>query len=91
MVLPAPAVGSSGGQSQVWLIDQGVLVRRAITLGRRDEAGGRVEVLDSLAADTQVLAARFDNLREGAPAQVVAARTPPAAPGGALPPATAVR
>ena len=91
MVLPAPAVGSSGGQSQVWLIEQGVLVRRAITLGRRDEAGGRVEVLDGLAADAQVLAARFDNLREGAPARVVAARTPPAAPGVALPPATAVR
>ena len=91
MVLPAPAVGSSGGQAQVWLIEQGVLVRRAITLGRRDEAGGRVEVRDGLAADAQVLAARFDNLREGAPARVVAARTPPAAPGVALPPATAVR
>lgn len=91
MVLPAPAVGSSGGQSQVWLIDQGVLVRRAITLGRRDEAGGRIEVLDGLAADAQVLAARFDNLREGAPARVVAARTPPVASGVAPPPASAVR
>ena len=91
MVLPVPAVASTGGQSQVWLIDQGVLVRRAITLGRRDDAGGRVEVLDGLAADAQVLAARFDNLREGAPARVVAARTPPAAPGVALPPAASVR
>ena len=91
MVLPVPAVASTGGQSQVWLIDQGVLVRRAITLGRRDEAGGRVEVLDGLAADAQVLAARFDNLREGAPARVVAAHTPPAAPGVALSPAASVR
>lgn len=91
MVLPVPAVGSTGGQSQVWLIDKGVLVRRAITLGRRDEAGGRVEVLDGLAADAQVLAARFDNLREGAPALVVAARTPPGVSGVAPPPATAVR
>ena len=91
MVLPVPAVASTGGQSQVWLIDQGVLVRRAITLGRRDDAGGRVEVLDGLAADAQVLAARFDNLREGAPARVVAARTPPAAPGVALSPAASVR
>ena len=91
MVLPVPAVASTGGQSQVWLIDQGVLVRRAITLGRRDDAGGRVEVLEGLAADAQVLAARFDNLREGAPARVVAARTPPAAPGVALPPAASVR
>lgn len=91
MVLPLPAVGSTGGQSQVWLIDQGLLVRRAITLGRRDEAGGRVEVLDGLAADAQVLAARFDNLREGAPALVVAARGPAVASGVAAKPATAVR
>jgi RND family efflux transporter MFP subunit len=91
MVLPLPAVGSTGGQSQVWLIDQGLLVRRAITLGRRDEAGGRVEVLDGLAADAQVLAARFDNLREGAPALVVAARVPAVASGVAAKPATAIR
>jgi RND family efflux transporter MFP subunit len=83
LVLPAPAVGSTGGQSQVWLIDKGVLLRRAVTLGRRDEAGGRVEVLDGLDPDAQVLAARFDNLREGAPALVVVARTPAAAPGAA--------
>jgi membrane fusion protein, multidrug efflux system len=91
MVLPVPAVGSSGGQSHVWLIDKGVLVRRAITLGRRDEAGGRVEVLDGLAADAQVLAARFDNLREGAPALIVAARLPAVASGAAQPSATVVR
>ena len=54
----------------------GKLARRAITLGRRDEAGGRVEVLDGLPATAQVLAAKFDNLREGGPASVVAARVP---------------
>ena len=72
LVVPLAAVGSTSGQSHVWLIDKGVLARRAITLGRRDEAGGRVEVLNGLAADAQVLAARFDNLREGAPARVMA-------------------
>jgi len=72
LVLPLPAIGSSSGQAHVWLIEQGRLVRRAVTLGRRDEAGGRVEVLAGLAADAQVLAARFDNLREGAPAAVAA-------------------
>ena len=93
MVLPVPAVpaaGSTGGQSQVWLIDQVVLKSRAITPGRRDEAGGRVAVLDGLAADAQVRAARFDNLREGAPARVAAARMPLAAPGVALLPAASV-
>ncbi len=73
LVVPLAAVGSTSGQSHVWLIDKGVLARRAITLGRRDEAGGRVEVLTGLATDTQLLAARFDNLREGAPARVLAA------------------
>ena len=72
LLVPLSAVGATGGQSFVWLIDNGLLVRRAITLGRRDDAGGRVEVLSGLGAEAQVLAARFDNLREGARALVVA-------------------
>ena len=72
LVVPLAAVGATGGQSFVWLIDNGLLVRRAITLGRRDDAGGRVEVLSGLTPEAQVLAARFDNLREGARALVVA-------------------
>ena len=78
LVLPLAAVGASSGQSYVWLIDKGVLVRRAITLGRRDEAGGRTEVLSGVDASARVLAARFDSLREGAPAQVAAAVQAPA-------------
>ena len=80
LVLPLAAVGATSGQSFVWLIDKGVLVRRAVTLGRRDEAGGRAEVLSGVGPDDQVLAARFDSLREGAPARVLAAGTAPAAP-----------
>ena len=72
LVVPLAAVGATGGQSFVWLIDNGLLVRRAITLGRRDDAGGRVEVLSGLTPEAQMLAARFDNLREGARALVVA-------------------
>jgi RND family efflux transporter MFP subunit len=72
LVVPLAAVGSTSGQAHVWLIDKGVLARRAVTLGRRDEAGGRVEVLNGLTTDAQLLAARFDNLREGAPARVLA-------------------
>ena len=82
LVVPLAAVGATRGQNHVWLIDKGVLARRAITLGRRDEAGSRVEVLTGLATDAQVLAARFDNLREGAPARVLAA-APLAAAGSA--------
>lgn len=75
MTLPATAVGSTSGQDHVWVIEAGQLARRAVTLGRRDERSGRVEVLSGLGADSQVLAARFDNLREGAKATVVADRS----------------
>jgi membrane fusion protein, multidrug efflux system len=70
LLLPAAAVGSTAGQSHVWVIESGRLARRAVTLGRRDEAGARVEVIDGIGADAQVLASRFDNLREGAQALV---------------------
>jgi len=74
LTVPLTALGSSSGQDLVWVIADGSLLRRAITLGRRDEASGRIEVLSGLAEDSQVLAVRFDNLREGAPAVVVADR-----------------
>jgi len=73
LTLPVTAVGASGGQHHVWVIDAGALQRRAVTLGRRDERHGRVEVLDGVTPAATVLAARFDNLREGAKATVVAA------------------
>ena len=76
LVLPLTAVGATSGQSFVWLVVDGALVRRAITLGRRDDANGRVEVLAGLDTNAQVLGARFDNLREGAKALIT-----PAAPG----------
>ena len=85
LLLPLAAVGATSGQAFVWLIAKGALVRRAVTLGRRDEAGGRVELLSGLGPGDSVLAARFDNLREGAPARVLAA-PPAAAPPAAAPP-----
>ncbi len=75
LTLPVTAVANTSGQDHVWVIDDGVLARRAVLLGRRDAAGGRVEVLQGLKPDSQVLAARFDNLREGAKALVVAGKT----------------
>ena len=38
LTLPAAAVGTTAGQDHVWLIEDGTLARRAVTLGRRDEA-----------------------------------------------------
>jgi RND family efflux transporter MFP subunit len=74
LAVPIAAVGSTSGQDHVWMIEKGALVRRIVTTGRRDQREGRVEVLQGLSADAQVLAARFDNLREGSKAEIVAAK-----------------
>jgi membrane fusion protein (multidrug efflux system) len=74
LTLPVTAIGNTSGQDHVWVIESGLLARRAITLGRRDEREGRVEVLQGVRPGGQVLAARFDNLREGAKAVVVATK-----------------
>lgn len=72
--VPIAAVGSTSGQEHVWMIENGALVRRIVTTGRRDDREGRVEVLQGLNGEAQVLAARFDNLREGSKAAVVSAK-----------------
>ncbi len=79
LTLPSSAVGNTSGQDHVWVIESGVLARRAVTVGRRDEREGRVEVLQGVTTASQVLAARFDNLREGAKAHIVAAKVAPVA------------
>ncbi|MEO5764994.1 MAG: efflux RND transporter periplasmic adaptor subunit [Casimicrobiaceae bacterium] len=70
--LPAAAVRTEAGQSFVWVIDNGKLARRVVTLGRRDEAQGLVEIKTALPPKLPVLSARFDNLKDGAPALVKA-------------------
>lgn len=70
--LPAAAVRTEAGQSYVWVIDDGKLARRVVTVGRRDEDAGLVEVKTPLPKTLPVLATRFENLKEGAPALVKA-------------------
>lgn len=86
LTLPAGALASSGGEDHVWLIEDGVLARRVVTLGRRNERIGRVEVLQGVTPSSTVLGARFENLREGAKALVTAdpATDPPAASADAV-------
>jgi RND family efflux transporter MFP subunit len=83
--LPATAVRTEAGQTFVWTVEGGKLVKRFITTGRRDDAVGRVEVKTALPPDAPVLAARFDNLKDGAPAIV---KAPAPAPLPASAPAT---
>jgi RND family efflux transporter MFP subunit len=73
--VPLAAVGQASGQDYVWTIEKGALVRRIVVTGRRDLASGRVEIVKGLADDMQILAMRFDNLKEGAPAKIVPRRS----------------
>ena len=89
LTVPITAVTQAGGQEFVWLIADGVLVRRAVITGRRDEREGRVEILQGLSPGTPLLAARFDNLREGGKAVVVARKAGPVASSAASTPTLA--
>ena len=80
LTVPIAAVGQASGQDYVWTVEKGVLVRRIVITGRRDSVGGRVEVTQGLTLELQVLGARFDSLKEGAPAKIVAKAAAPTAP-----------
>jgi membrane fusion protein, multidrug efflux system len=74
--LPAVAIRTEAGQTFVWTIENGKLAKRIVTVGRRDDTAGRVEIKTALGDGLQILAAPFDNLKAGAPALV---RAPAAA------------
>ncbi len=76
--LPATAVRTDAGQTFVWTVEDGKLVRRGIVTGLRDDAAGRIEVKTALPPGVPVLGARFDNLKDGAPAIVKAPASVPA-------------
>lgn len=75
--LPATAVRTEAGVSYVWTIQDGKLAKKTVLVGRRDDDAGRVELKTELPANTPVLAAKFDNLKEGAPALVRATDAAP--------------
>jgi RND family efflux transporter MFP subunit len=75
--LPAVAIRTEAGQNFVWTIENGKLARRIVTVGKRDDTQGKVEIKSALPKGIPVLAAPFDNLKIGAPALVRAS-----SPGG---------
>jgi RND family efflux transporter MFP subunit len=79
--LPQTAVRTEAGQTFVWVIDGGKLTRRNVVTGRRDDEAGRIEIKTVLPEGLPILAARFDNLKDGAPALVKAPSAPDAKPG----------
>ena len=75
LTVPISALSSASGQEYVWTVEGGKLLRRTVTTGRRDLKQGRAEVLEGLDPGAYVLGARFENLREGGKARIVAAAT----------------
>jgi len=67
-VLPMSAVFEEAGQAYVFSVESGKLVKRALKLGLKDEAGGLVEVVDGVGAGTSVVRIRMNGLKAGAPA-----------------------
>ncbi len=74
LTVPKTALVGSGGQQQVWVIDKGELKRRLVTTGRVDAERGLVEILSGVDASSQVLAGRYENLREGNKAKIESAK-----------------
>jgi RND family efflux transporter MFP subunit len=76
--LPVSAVRTENGQSIVWVIADGKLARRPVTVGRRDERAQMVQIVDGVAPTDQVIATKFDNLRDGLAARVISGAAPDA-------------
>lgn len=66
--IPAAAVRSEAGLPFVLVFADGKLYKRPITPGLTSEDGGSVEVRDGLKPGEQVLLAKLDDFKEGAPA-----------------------
>jgi membrane fusion protein (multidrug efflux system) len=72
-VVPLTAVFDEAGQSYVFAIEGGKLVKPAVKLGFRDEASGLVEVTNGLAAGATVVRIRMTGLKPGTPVLLSAA------------------
>jgi membrane fusion protein (multidrug efflux system) len=68
--LPDTAIRTEAGQTYVWGIEEGKLLRRIVVIGKRDEAAGRTEVKTALPPSMLILSTHFDNLKDGLPAVV---------------------
>ena len=66
--IPATAVREEAGQSFVFTIEQGRIGRRAVTLGRREEQAGLVQVRSGLENGVTVVSSGATGLKPGAAA-----------------------
>ena len=71
LVVPITAVRDDAGQTTVWRIDAGKLVRTVVQVGLKSEADGVIEIVSGLALGARVLRANLGSLRDGAPAKIL--------------------
>jgi len=74
--LPLAAIQTDAGQAVVWAVHEGHIARHVVTVGRKDEQAQLAEILGGLDPKERVLVSRFDNLKDGGPARIVAAAAP---------------
>jgi membrane fusion protein (multidrug efflux system) len=69
VVIPEEAVLSTGGQHFVFAVKEGKAQRVRVRLGQR--LPGKVEVLDGVAAGTEVIVGGLQQVRDGVPVRVL--------------------
>ena len=77
VLIPATAVQGAGADAtrgSVLVVDGGRLVRRAVTLGARDESTGLVVALSGVRAGEQVVVVPSADVKEGTPVTIAADR-----------------
>jgi RND family efflux transporter MFP subunit len=79
--IPLTAVREEAGQAFVFTIEKGRIGRRAVTLGRRVEEAGLVQVRSGLDGGETVVRSRATGLKAGAPAVLKEAAAPAARAG----------
>ncbi|MDP2371929.1 efflux RND transporter periplasmic adaptor subunit [Rhodoferax sp.] len=77
--MPLAAVFEEAGQSYAYTVEDGKVVKRAVSLGQRDEATGMVAVTSGIAEGVPVVRIRMTGLKAGAPA-VLRSAPPKTAP-----------
>ncbi len=76
-IIPRSAVITEDDRSHVFVVNDGNASRRTVSLGY--ERGGRVEVVNGLAAGEVVVTAGKGSLSDGARVEVIGSETPPGA------------
>ena len=74
LVVPASALREDSGQTTVWRIEAGKLVRTPVQVGLKSESDGVIEIVSGLAPGARIVRANLGSLRDGAAAKILESR-----------------